>query len=204
MIIGLVGYIGAGKGSVADFLVKNHGFAKESFAKSVKDAVSTIFGWDRNALEGDTIHSRKWREEPDAWWSEKMGKDFSPRQALQLMGTEAGREIFHQDLWIFSLERRLNVHKKYVIADVRFLNEIDSIKKLGGYIVRVQRDIPKWYDSALRYVNGEPFEKPNAHYSEWAWMQSKYFPTFDWIVHNDKDLVSLENNVDFMVENLYN
>jgi hypothetical protein len=108
VIIGLVGFIGSGKGTVADLLVERHGYNKESFAGSVKDAVSTIFGWDRTLLEGDTIKSRAWREEPDAWWSKRMGKEFSPRLALQLMGTEAGRDIFHTDLWIYSVERRIN------------------------------------------------------------------------------------------------
>jgi len=51
MIIGLVGFIGAGKGTVADILVEKHGFIKESFANSVKDAVSVIFGWDRTFLK---------------------------------------------------------------------------------------------------------------------------------------------------------
>lgn len=203
MIIGLVGHIGSGKGSVADFLVEAHGFMKESFARSVKDAVSIIFGWDRASLEGDTIHSRKWREEPDAWWSERMGRNFSPREALQLMGTEAGRDIFHKDLWIYSMERRINIHKKYVIADVRFLNEIESIKKLGGYIVRVQRKNPSWYNDAVRYINGETKEKPDAHYSEWDWMQSSQFPNFDCILHNNRDLIALENKVDLMLEKLY-
>ena len=54
MIVGLVGFIGAGKGTVADLLVERHNFIKESFANSVKDAVSVVFGWDRALLEGDT------------------------------------------------------------------------------------------------------------------------------------------------------
>ena len=122
MIIGLVGFIGAGKGTVADLLVDRHDFVKESFASSVKDSVSAVFGWDRSLLEGDTAESRAWRETPDKWWSEKLGKTFSPRLALQLMGTEAGRDVFHEDLWVHTLMRRCEnaPNKNYVIADVRF------------------------------------------------------------------------------------
>jgi dephospho-CoA kinase len=47
MLIGLVGLIGSGKDTVADFLVKYHEFQRDSFAKSLKDAVRAIFGWDR-------------------------------------------------------------------------------------------------------------------------------------------------------------
>ena len=52
MIIGLLGFAGSGKGTVADILVSK-GFKKESFADPVKDAVAAIFGWERSLLEGD-------------------------------------------------------------------------------------------------------------------------------------------------------
>jgi ferredoxin len=62
MIIGICGLIGSGKGTVADVLV-DQGFTKVSFADKLKDGVSTIFGWNRAMLEGDTDESRQWREQ---------------------------------------------------------------------------------------------------------------------------------------------
>jgi len=50
MLIGVVGLIGSGKGTVADRLADKHGFRKDSFAKSLKDAVSTMFNWDMEML----------------------------------------------------------------------------------------------------------------------------------------------------------
>ena len=94
MLLGLVGPIGSGKGTIADLLVERHNFIKESYANSLKDACSIIFGWDRQMLEGNTPESRAWREQDDKWWSDKLGRPFSPRLALQLMGTEAGRDVF--------------------------------------------------------------------------------------------------------------
>lgn len=215
MIIGLVGFIGSGKGSVADFLVENHHYAKESFANSVKDATATIFGWDRVMLEGDTVHSRAWREEPDAWWSSRMDKPFSPRQALQLMGTEAGRDVFHKDLWIYSLERRLHLNKNYVIADVRFPNEIDMIRKLGGVVVWVRRgNLPEWYSTAYTQNTTDPYDHwlledtnqlmeqkyPDIHFSEWAWIGSHYDISLD----NNGSLEELRRNVDNLTKSVYN
>ena len=66
-IIGLVGLIGSGKGTVADYLVAKHQFRNISFANHLKDAVAAVFGWPRNLLEGDTEYSRKWRDEIDEW-----------------------------------------------------------------------------------------------------------------------------------------
>ena len=71
MLIGLVGLISSGKDTVANRLVSHHGFIQDSFAKSLKDAVSNIFGWSREMLEGNTKESRAWREQPDKFWSER-------------------------------------------------------------------------------------------------------------------------------------
>ena len=64
MIIGLVGFIGSGKGTVGD-LLSQEGFIPDSFARPLKDACSSIFGWPRELLEGNTEFSRTWREQPD-------------------------------------------------------------------------------------------------------------------------------------------
>ena len=61
MIIGICGFIGSGKDTIADYLVNFHEFKRESFASSLKDAVSAVFGWNREMLEGRTKQSREWR-----------------------------------------------------------------------------------------------------------------------------------------------
>ena len=50
MIIGVTGFIGSGKDTVANYLTTFHGFKKLSFAGSLKDAVANVFGWDREML----------------------------------------------------------------------------------------------------------------------------------------------------------
>jgi len=208
MIIGLVGFIGAGKGTVADLLVDRHDFVKESFASSVKDSVSAVFGWDRNLLEGDTPESRAWREQDDPWWSEKLGKPFSPRLALQLMGTEAGRDVFHPDLWVHTVMRRCEQFPElnYVIADVRFPNEIKAIRDSGGRVIRVRRgDDPEWFALARKcnLQNTPELMRnayPDVHYSEWAWIGSEY----DIVMDNNCSLDELKIRVDKIVDSLYN
>ena len=54
MLIGVVGLIGSGKGTVAERLVENTVHKRDSFAKSLKDAVASMFNWDRDMLEGNT------------------------------------------------------------------------------------------------------------------------------------------------------
>ena len=208
MIVGLVGFIGAGKGTVADLLVERHNFFKESFANSVKDSCAAVFGWDRAMLEGDTPESRAWREQPDKWWSDKFGKEFSPRLALQLMGTEAGRDVFHPDLWVHTVLRRCEQapYNNYVIADVRFPNEINAIKDSGGVVIRVRRgDDPEWYALAREcnvYNKLDIMRNayPEVHFSEWAWIGAHY----DIVMDNNCSLDELKIRVDKIVDSLYN
>ena len=205
MIIGVVGFIGTGKGTVADILVQKHNFTKLSFADTVKDATAAIFGWPRHLLEGETAESRAWREEKDEWWSEKTGKHITPRNMLQLMGTEVGRDMIDPNIWVYSLERRLELYPNVVIADVRFPNEIKFIQSKGGFVVRVKRGPdPEWYDTAQsdnvnRFdppVSQMSIYYPSVHYSEWAWIGS----IMDYHLVNEGALSMLEADVTHMLK----
>jgi hypothetical protein len=189
MIIGICGLIGSGKGTVSDVLIGMCGFKSLSFADSLKDAVAAVFSWDRQLLEGSTAESREWREQVDLWWAKRLGiPDLTPRLVLQLWGTEVCRAGFHQDIWIASLERKIEEGKNYVIPDTRFPNEINLIKQIGGEIWCVKRGPdPKWF---VQYqLGGSP---PNhTHSSEWEWARSK----FDKTLENNGTLEDLKNRV---------
>jgi hypothetical protein len=206
VIVGLVGFIGSGKGTAGDILV-SHGFRRDSFAGPVKDAVAVIFGWDRALLEGDTDTSRKFREIPCPFWSEVMGRDYTPREALQKMGTEAGRNVFCSDIWTRALEQRISAATavndlvNFVITDVRFPNEAKLIRELGGYVVEVTRGTrPEWYDYAESLNEANDWNGkvqvmdryPNIHYSEWAWIGS---PEITHVIENNGTLKDLEDNL---------
>ena len=189
MIIGICGFIGSGKDTVADYLVNFHEFRRESFASTLKDAVANVFGWDRTMLEGRTKEAREWREQVDPWWAERLDMPtLTPRWVLQYWGTEVCRKAFHDDIWIASLENKIrNSKDNVVISDCRFPNEISAIKNAGGTIVWVQRgELPSWYEYAVAANKGSniainEMKRLGVHASEWAWLGSK----FDIVIDNN-------------------
>lgn len=186
MIVGICGFIGSGKDTIADYLVNFHGFRRESFANSLKDAVAQVFGWDRVMLEGRTKQAREWREQRDEWWSDRLGMDITPRWILQYWGTEVCRKAFHDDIWIASLENKLrNSKDDIVISDCRFPNEVKSITSAGGIVIRVKRGPePDWYQHAINFNKGprqigwaigkEYLENAKVHPSEYAWLGTDF------------------------------
>jgi hypothetical protein len=208
IIIGICGFIGSGKDTIADYLTNFHGFRRESFANSLKDAVSQVFGWDRTMLEGRTKQSREWRDQVDPWWAERLKMpNLTPRWILQYWGTEVCRQGFHDDIWIASLENKLRASQdNIVISDCRFPNEIKSIKNAGGIVIRVVRGPePDWYQDAQAVNRGPKYigwalskdrmSKLNIHDSETAWVGSK----FDAVLDNNTDLDSLYDQVNALL-----
>jgi hypothetical protein len=185
MIIGFVGFIGSGKDTAADYLVNFHGFRRDSFASTLKDAVACVFGWDRTLLEGRTKESREWREQVDPWWSERLGKEITPRWVLQYWGTEVCRNGFHTDIWIASLENKIRkTNDNVVVTDVRFPNEISAIKNAGGRVFRIKRgEDPTWYNHAISFNQGPTnmtwalskmhLGQAQVHASEYSWVGNK-------------------------------
>ena len=190
MIIGICGLIGSGKGTVADILVNDYNFQKISFADRLKDGVAAIFGWDREMLEGITDKSRAWREEADFFWTKETGTQTSPRTVLQLFGTECMREGFFDGIWVSLVKKTLleNPNTDFVIPDVRFINEINMIRQLGGEIWRVKRgEDPLWYSSYVK--NKIPPKK--VHPSEWKWIDGQISKT----IENDSGYPQLSNKI---------
>ena len=139
-IIGLSGRAGSGKDTVANYLVKNYGYTKLSFGNVLKDVVACIFGWPRELLEGDTKESREFRNKEDKWWSEHLKFKITPRIALQKIGTDVFRMHFHQDIWLLILKRQITKLDKIVVTDIRFINEYNMIKNIGGTIISITRN----------------------------------------------------------------
>jgi len=128
-----------GKDSLADCLVDDHGFLRVSFAKKLKEAAKIIFGFTDEQLTDPVL-----KETPDEFWG------FSPRFALQ--GTGDGlRKHVDPLVWIkaafrFSPDEEA---KDVVVSDVRYLNELNTVKEYGGVAVRMDREIEESEDDEL-------------------------------------------------------
>lgn len=209
MIVGFVGFIGSGKDTAADYLVNFHGFRRDSFANTLKDAVACVFGWDRVLLEGRTKEAREWREQVDPWWAERLRMpNLTPRLMLQLWGTEVCRNGFHDDIWIASLENKMRkTGDNIVISDVRFPNEIKAIHNAGGIVVRIKRGAdPEWYDAAVSAnagpngnttwsISRSKLEHLKIHASETAWVGG----LIDHTVWNDTTIDELFSQIKNLV-----
>lgn len=130
-LIGFSGRARAGKSTAAKFLQASHGYTKMSFADPIRLMLSIIIP-DFHSIP-DSL-----KETP---MDELCGK--SPRQAMQLLGTEWGRDLIGDQLWARASMRRASAVIEgggfAVFDDVRFQNEVDGILSLGGIIVEIIR-----------------------------------------------------------------
>lgn len=149
-LVGIIGQAGAGKDTIADHLVREHGFVKVSFADPMKRFAREVFDFAEHQVWGNIDA----KNTPDPRWD-----GLTPRFALQTLGTEWGRGC-HPDVWIRYALRIADALRvggwRYtpsyglfeeegrsgfgvVIADCRFANEIAAVRKAGGATVRVRR-----------------------------------------------------------------
>lgn len=203
IILGIVGLIGSGKDTAADYFVDHYGFQRDSFANSLKDALAAVFGWDRNMLEGRTPEARSWREQTDLWWSERLGIPITPRKMLQQWGTEICRQRFHNDIWVASLENKLSkTHNNIVITDARFPNEIEAIRRSGGRIIQIKRGPnPSWFELGRAANSGNAAAQAKLkdlgiHASETSWIGS----SVDYTITNNGTVLDLYASIKDLAE----
>lgn len=137
VVIGFCGLAGSGKTTLAEYLVQHHGFIRLPFAGPLK-AMAAAFGLTAAEMSGSL------KEEP---CEALCGR--TPRQFMQWLGTEFGRQMLGPDLWVNAWLRQLarNVEKaragggalRLVCDDVRFANEAAAIRALGGKVLLLRR-----------------------------------------------------------------
>jgi hypothetical protein len=131
-LIGLAGKAGSGKDTVADHLV-DRGWERYALAGPLKRGLCATFG-----LSMEHFTDRDLKEQVIEW----IGK--SPRQLAQLYGTEFGRQLVADDIWLRIAEQAY-LHAcashaaGFVVTDVRFVNEARWIRSMGGEVWRLER-----------------------------------------------------------------
>jgi hypothetical protein len=150
ILIGITGKAGSGKDTVADIICGASASYRYSFAGPLKDAYKAMFGKHPNAM------SRNEKEE------KLKDFDFSPREAMQKLGTEWGRSL-DSEMWLkmakkeYKVRTAIDEHKVFLVTDVRFDNEAEWVSK-NGILIEVLRDsaIPVLSHKSESGVSGEP------------------------------------------------
>ena len=175
MIIGLSGYAQSGKDSTAELLCLNYGYRRIAFADAMRQALMII-----NPKLDSITHVSDFVE--DYGW-DIAKKNPEVRRLLQVLGTDFGRKMLGDDVWIKIALSDIKTEDKVVISDVRFPNEADAIRKLGGVVWRINRR----NHSAV-----------NGHASEHA--MDNYM--FNHVIYNDGTLDDLSDEVFMLAKHL--
>lgn len=142
-VIGLSGFAQSGKDSVGKILVKKYGYTRVSLADGVRDALlqlnPTVL-YETDFSSGyDYYHTVSNIIKKDGWEIAKLCPEI--RCLLQRMGTEVGRNLFGENVWIDLVRKKMHGLEKVVITDVRFENEAEFIQSFeDGFTIEVIRD----------------------------------------------------------------
>jgi hypothetical protein len=154
-ILGLSGYARSGKDTFADLLVAEFEFQKTAYADRLREALYTLnpivvangehHGPVPYGYGGPVYRSLQSVIDEYGWEGYKTSPfSLDVRRLIQVMGTEVGRGIAGEDVWVAATFRNLDLSKNTVITDVRFPNEAQAIKDNGGYIIRIDRPERLW------------------------------------------------------------
>ncbi len=168
IVIVFVGAKGSGKSEAAKFLQEEFGVRRTRFADPIKKMLMSGFNLELNDVDGGS------KELPS---SKLLNK--TPRYAMMTLGTEWGRIMIGQDVWINAWSNTIPKHGPISVDDMRFPNEYDFVKNvMDGIVIRIHR---------------EGFNIDGSHASE-----SHDLP-YDFIIPNNGSIEDLNN----MMASLY-
>jgi len=185
-LIGITGKAGSGKDTAADYIAEKYGYRKYNLADPIKKALNAMFGWDMSYWD-----DREWKETI----LPKIG--VSPRVLAQTLGTEWGREIINEQIWLHIAEDLVesvahsHSHNGVVIPDLRFDNEALWMKNLSDTKPYVDNyKIVKIERSDIDYVD-------NTKHSSESGVSSTFIDNF---VNNNGSIDDLEFEFDKLME----
>jgi hypothetical protein len=173
-LVGLHGYPGTGKDAIAKILAE-YGYERRAFADVLRNALYIL-----NPIVRCDSYGREFRVkdivDEIGWEEAKRSLDGEIRRMLQVLGTEVGRELISQDVWVNAAFKNLNPEKRYVFTDLRFENEHQALDKNLALLIKVERP-------GYGAVNDHRSEKPLP--DRW----------FDVHLNNNGDLNTLHTTV---------
>ena len=185
-------------------------YENKKFAYPIKWIVSVLIGCDIRQLEDREFKEKELGEEWDG---------LTPRKLLQLLGTEAGRQIIHPNIWVNALfadyvcddcgqkecptdeeDTGQMIHRSFpnwIITDVRFPNEAKAIKDRGGIVIKLNRFSEEQKIASLKARANRPNDAielalKEEHTSETALDD---FSDFDYVIENDGSIEDLVDKV---------
>lgn len=188
MLIGLNGKAGVGKDTVADYLVEKYNFKRYAFADAVRDVALAINPY---VLWGEYNTRDRLVDIVDVdGWDKAKREVPEVRRLLQVIGTEAGRQVLGPNVWVdivmrkYQTDVRTEDERVYgVVTDMRFENEFTMISGNSWPTIKIIRP-------------NNPDAIASSHASE------QYDPPCDYTITNDGTLddlyVHVENVLDLI------
>lgn len=139
-VVGFTGYSQCGKDTAASFLTER-GWTRLAFADALRDSVYRL---NPLVLTGAGIKNVRVQDiVDDIGWDVAKVEYPEIRQLLQRMGTEVGRDLYGENFWVdrvLAQIKALSQYSHYVVTDVRFPNEVDAVRSVGGKVFRIYRE----------------------------------------------------------------
>lgn len=172
IFIGIHGRKRSGKDTLAEMIVEAYAkgvFCIDSFAAPIRQMVND--------------HLIPFTDATKEHVDEDLG--ISAGRAMQLMGTEFGRQMIHPDIWLLLMTRRIREGncEGVVIPDIRFQNEVDFIHSRGGVVLFVNRPV--------MFTEAEKGQRDPHHASE----QGVSTSSMDYAISNNGSLQDLKEKV---------
>ena len=186
MIIGITGKRLSGKDTVANYMVEHKGYEHLYFSKVMKEAIAALFDirvQDVDNFKGDRGNFK------EARIAIKMNdveiKEFGWVEFLQRFGTDMGRKVLGEDLWLDLVDEAIeDFDQNYIVKDVRFVNEAQWILDQGGKIIELRRDVIDYANDNHESENGLPEDMA------------------EYVIANTSTIESLYKDVDAVLANI--
>lgn len=175
LLIALHGLPGVGKDAFANRLIEHGNWSKISFAAPLKRGLSTMLNIPMEDIENPSLKNAQ---------NYKFNR--SIRYMLQTLGTEWGRDLIDEDIWlklaVEGINHQFTQGMNVINTDLRFPNESAIIKKMGGYVIHILRDTN--IDGDVSMKTGVTSHQSNAGIPR---------EHIDYIIHNNSTLSAFED-----------